>query len=235
MSVRAFDRAIPKRKYRERHQPQARETLGYLEKHRDYVQRAKDYHSKEDQLNDLKEKAYTRNPEEFYFKMVHSQVKDGVHTEIEPPPDDKTTKKRKIQDGNVLLMRTQSQHSRLEKLKTGLHLLDQPLCNKHVLFVKNEEELEEFQPAKYFQTHPELLKSKNRLTLEQLQTQEMKEPEEREEEDDYQKFKETAETADTLTQLLREVEKDKQLLSKEKKKLVDPDTRLYKFFRERKR
>jgi U3 small nucleolar RNA-associated protein 11 len=234
MSEKGFDRAIPKRKYRERHQPADRQNLGYLEKHRDYSQRAKDFHAKEAELNALREQAYTRNPEEFYFKMVHSQLKDGIHTEFEPPVEDQVQKKRKTHDVNVLLMRTQSQNSRLARLRSGLHLLDQPLCNSHVVFVKDEAELEAFDPAAHFDTHPALLHTKNRLTMEQLQTQDLPDHSEHSE-DDYEQFKETAGTADVLDQLLKEVEKDKQLLSKEKRKLIDPDTRLYKFFRERKR
>jgi len=235
MSLKGFDRAIPKRKYRERHQPEARDGLGYLEKHRDYSQRAKDFHRKEAELTTLREQAYTRNPEEFYFKMVHSQLKDGIHTEFEPAAEDLVQKKRKTQDANVLLMRTQSQNNHLKKLRSGLHLLDQPLCNSHVVFVKDETELEAFDPAAHFDTHPALLHTKNRLTVQQLQTQDLPEPSDHSAEDDYGQFQETAEAADTLDQLLKEVEKDKQLLSKEKRKLIDPDTRLYKFFRERKR
>jgi len=67
-------RAIPKRKYRERSQPQDRKHKGFLEKHKDYVLRAQDYHKKEKKLHKLMEKARLRNPDEFYFKMVHSKL-----------------------------------------------------------------------------------------------------------------------------------------------------------------
>ena len=42
---------IPKRKYRERPQLAKREHLGFLEKKRDYKQRSKSYHKKEDLLS----------------------------------------------------------------------------------------------------------------------------------------------------------------------------------------
>lgn len=71
MSARAFDRAIPKRKYRERAQPSHRAHLGLLEKKKDYKERAEDYHKKEKTIKKLKLKSALRNPEEFYFSMVN--------------------------------------------------------------------------------------------------------------------------------------------------------------------
>ncbi|KAI5426282.1 hypothetical protein KIW84_031907 [Lathyrus oleraceus] len=70
---------IPKRTYKERAQPASRERCGILEKHKDYVIRAKAFHKKQDTLRKLKEKASNRNPDEFSFKMISSRVVDGVH------------------------------------------------------------------------------------------------------------------------------------------------------------
>lgn len=56
-----------------------RKKLGLLEKHKDYVERARDYHRKEDALNVLRNKARDRNPDEFYFKMVNTETRNGVH------------------------------------------------------------------------------------------------------------------------------------------------------------
>jgi len=67
------------RTYRERSQPAARKRLGLLEKHKDYKLRARDYHRKQNALNVLREKAAFKNPDEFYFGMVHTKIKDGVH------------------------------------------------------------------------------------------------------------------------------------------------------------
>lgn len=63
------------REHRERSQPERRQKWGLLEKHKDYVIRAKNYHSKQDRLKKLREKALNRNPDEFYFKMIKSQCK----------------------------------------------------------------------------------------------------------------------------------------------------------------
>ena len=67
--------AIQRRNHKEREQPRSRQKYGILEKHKDYVLRAKDYHSKQDRLKAFREKAYFRNPDEFYFKMINSKTK----------------------------------------------------------------------------------------------------------------------------------------------------------------
>ena len=65
---------IPRRKYRERSQLERRKKLGFLEKKEDYKVRAEDFHKKEARYKKLKEEARTRNPDEFYFKMVNSKM-----------------------------------------------------------------------------------------------------------------------------------------------------------------
>merc|ERR1712232_864619 len=61
---------VHKRVHLERQQPSARQRLGFLEKHKDYTLRAKDYHSKQDQLKNMHRKAFFRNPDEFDAKML---------------------------------------------------------------------------------------------------------------------------------------------------------------------
>jgi hypothetical protein len=65
----------PRREHRERSQPNYRSHMGLLEKHKDYVVRAKDFHAKKDRLTTLKRKAEERNPDEFYFKMAKAKTK----------------------------------------------------------------------------------------------------------------------------------------------------------------
>ena|SRR6185369_5292565 len=67
--------AVHRRDHKERAQPLAREKRGLLEKHKDYVLRAKDYNFKQKRLKSLKEKALFRNPDEFYFKMINARTK----------------------------------------------------------------------------------------------------------------------------------------------------------------
>lgn len=72
--------SIHRRNHKERSQLSNRTKLGLLEKHKDYVRRAKDYHSKQDRIKRLQEKAAERNKDEFYFSM--NKVKTQVNTFI---------------------------------------------------------------------------------------------------------------------------------------------------------
>jgi U3 small nucleolar RNA-associated protein 11 len=61
--------SLHRRNHKERSQLKNRNRLGILEKHKDYVLRASDYHSKQERLKRLHEKAAQRNKDEFYFAM----------------------------------------------------------------------------------------------------------------------------------------------------------------------
>ncbi|KAK9240288.1 small-subunit processome [Lipomyces kononenkoae] len=66
--------SVQKQQHRERAQPHARRKWGLLEKHKDYVLRARDYHAKEARIKTLREKVQSRNPDEFYHAMVSSKT-----------------------------------------------------------------------------------------------------------------------------------------------------------------
>lgn len=80
MSSTTFKNLIQRREHKERSQPAHRSRFGLLEKHKDYVQRAKNYHDKEKRIIALKRRASMRNPDEFYFGMHKSKTEGGVHT-----------------------------------------------------------------------------------------------------------------------------------------------------------
>lgn len=87
--MKNLKRAVPIRKYQERGQPQRRAKFGLLEKKKDYKERAIDYHTKEDQLNKLREKAALKNPDEFYMKMGKAKMIDGKLLTTEEKRDHK--------------------------------------------------------------------------------------------------------------------------------------------------
>lgn len=45
---------------------------------------------------------------------------------------------------------------KVERLKAGLHMLDAPPANKHTIFLDSTKDAREFDPAKHFDTVPEL-------------------------------------------------------------------------------
>jgi hypothetical protein len=67
--------SLHRRNHKERSQLAHRARLGILEKHKDYVKRARDYHSKQDRLTRLKQKAAEKNKDEFYFSMTREKTK----------------------------------------------------------------------------------------------------------------------------------------------------------------
>ncbi|KIJ65030.1 hypothetical protein HYDPIDRAFT_27762 [Hydnomerulius pinastri MD-312] len=71
--------SLHRRNHKERSQLAHRAKFGILEKHKDYVLRARDYHSKQDRLNRLRQKAADRNKDEFYFGMNKEKTVGGVH------------------------------------------------------------------------------------------------------------------------------------------------------------
>ncbi|XP_052309491.1 probable U3 small nucleolar RNA-associated protein 11 [Populus trichocarpa] len=98
--------AIPRRAHKERANE---EKIGLLEKHKDYVDRAKAFHKKKEALRRLKEKAASRNPDEFYFGMIKSRTVGGVHRP--------QTEANKYSQEELMLMKTQDTGYVLQKEK----------------------------------------------------------------------------------------------------------------------
>ncbi|KAI9021224.1 small-subunit processome [Hyaloraphidium curvatum] len=148
-------RAVNRRTFKERAQPAARERLGILEKHKDYVQRARDYHRKEKRLKSLKEKAAFKNPDEFYFGMVNSRTNDGVHVGKKQRQNYsvETLKAYKTQDHGYLRYHESVNRAKVrrleEEVELGLHpdepeasTLDVPVPRRTV-FVDTVDDVED--------------------------------------------------------------------------------------------
>jgi U3 small nucleolar RNA-associated protein 11 len=139
---------VKTRTYRERAQPSAREHLGLLEKKKDYVLRAKDFHRKEDALKSLREKASFRNPEEYYFGMANTKVQDGVHQKKAAAQHSfDELRAFKKEDEGYLAAKHASEAHKIERLQSSLHMLDAPLQNKHTIFADDDEDAHALDPA----------------------------------------------------------------------------------------
>ncbi|KAL6202286.1 hypothetical protein ACLB2K_025994 [Fragaria x ananassa] len=139
--------AVSRRAHKERSQPESRKKFGFLEKHKDYVERAKVYHNKEETLRRLKEKARFRNPDEFDFKMINSRTVDGVH-KTEGQANKYTPEElllMKSQDIGYVLQKVQSEKKKIEKMTATLHSLDNRPSNRHIYFAEDREEAKELQ------------------------------------------------------------------------------------------
>ncbi len=135
---------IPKRKYRERSQFERRKKKGFLEKKKDYKIRAEDYHKKEAKYKKLKEAARTRNPDEFYHRMLKAKIIDGEHIEF---ADEKTLQDKIISNTqfiNLVNFKKSQIEKEKEKLKVDLQLnrdLFKGKKYKKILFYDNEDEV----------------------------------------------------------------------------------------------
>ncbi|KAJ3931014.1 MAG: u3 small nucleolar RNA-associated protein 11 [Lentinula lateritia] len=117
--------SIHRRNHKERSQLAHRAKLGFLEKHKDYVKRAKDYHSKQDRLTRLRQKAAERNKDEFYFSMTKEKTKRGIHVKdrgnVALPTD--VVKVLKTQDENYIRTMRVAGLKKIDKIKAQLTAL----------------------------------------------------------------------------------------------------------------
>ncbi|XP_012680394.1 probable U3 small nucleolar RNA-associated protein 11 [Clupea harengus] len=173
----SFRKALKSRQrdHKERSQLNFRKHLGLLEKKKDYKLRADDYHKKQNTLNAMRKRAMDKNPDEFYFKMINSQLKDGVHVDKKKEEEEVTDEQKKVmrtQDIKYVEMKRVSEAKKIERLKSGLHLLDAEgkQNNQQTFFVDTKEEVEAFDLAAHLNTVPELVKRTfNRPMVETLE------------------------------------------------------------------
>ncbi|CAH1799025.1 unnamed protein product [Owenia fusiformis] len=197
--------------HRERPQLESRKHLGHLERKKDYKLRAEDYQKKQRTIKALKRKALDKNPDEFYFKMIRTQLKDGVHEAEDTTPvyTDDQLKMMQSQDLKYVNHKRQIEMKKIEKLKSSLHLLDaeDKPKNTHIVFVDTKKEAKNFDPAKYLDTHPDLLEHTfNRPRMETLRGQTIKGELD---EETIEKIK--SDRRKQYTELTRRIEREKQL------------------------
>lgn len=154
----ALRNAVKRITHKERAQPSDRKKMGLLEKHKDYKERAADYHKKQFHLKTMHKKAAERNPDEFYYQMNSSQVKNGVHKKTGGKSlDNATIALMKTQDLGYIAMKKSVDDSKIRKIKANLHMIGERKVKSHKVFVENEVEVENFDAAEHFDTSTELL------------------------------------------------------------------------------
>ena len=179
--------AVQRRNHKERAQPFERKKWGLLEKHKDYVLRAKDFNTKKRRLKTLRAKGAERNPDEFYFAMTSSTTVKGVHVASRGNTSlsQDAVRLLKTQDAGYLRVATAVERNKRQKLERELHFLEEEeedeenddeemgfggkKKKRHVVFVDNEKDVAEFRPHEYFDTPKELLgRTFNRPRMSQL-------------------------------------------------------------------
>ena len=226
---------IPRRKYRERGQNERRKKLGFLEKKKDYKIRAEDYHEKEKKYKNLKEAARTRNPDEFYHKMIKAKIIDGEHVQF---PDDKNLEQKLVTNTqfiNLVNFKKSQLEKEAEKMKIRLQLnkdvFEEGNKSTHTFYYEDEDEyLEEQQKEK----ENELLNKKRNLSIdnndEEQENEEKLTPENKQLINTYKQRKKHIKQLEQISQGLQE---QKELLKGGKKKKIGDG--VYKYFMERKK
>lgn len=103
-----------------------------------------DHQRKEKALKVLRQKALDKNPNEFYFHMINSKVRDGRHYEKNKEYTPEQLKLIKSQDAKYIAYKRKIELEKIEKLKSSLHLISVPekAKNTKIVFVDSDDEEE---------------------------------------------------------------------------------------------
>jgi len=257
MSAKQLAKMVRARIHKERPQLKERQHLGLLEKKKDWLIRARDYKRKVEALRKLREKAALRNPDEYHTAMHNSKTKDGVHIVERKGPQYTPSELKAIkkQDIGYLVMKSQQEQKKIERLQSELPGFSNPANreNKHVIFVEDEKQAEEFDPAEYFDTLPELVgQAHNRPRVDQLQegsvltnAESLKISEiEKEHLKQLQELEARLERQEKIKKIVNKLELHKKLMGKGRRKKIvvkdkfgeeDPDKTVFKWKLDRKR
>ncbi|KAJ1921056.1 hypothetical protein H4219_000914 [Mycoemilia scoparia] len=255
-------KSVPRREHKERSQLRSRQRFGLLEKKKDYVLRARDYHSKQKRLGALRQRARERNPDEFYFSMENQKTKDGVHiTERNEKFSEEFLKLLKTQDIGYIRHQRDVNKKKLERLRADLHFTEENKSSdvaavsvastsgskaSHTIFVDDEEDVKKFNPAKHFGTAPELVgRTFNRPRLSDLSEQKLNMPSKKELKKMtrgraalLKEYESRIEREEQLKKVEQEMNIQKALMSKGRRKKVGKDEKglpVYKWRAERKK
>ncbi|KAH7647616.1 hypothetical protein FG379_001873 [Cryptosporidium bovis] len=144
--------SVHRRVHLERATPAKRLRFGILERKKDYKLRAIRYHEKENLFKSLSEKARTRNPDEFDFKMVNSRMENGRYTKITGGKEGKfssqslssmNSAERKLaesQNMTYVNYRRSIDESKIKRMKKELTLFGENFERNHTFFSDDDSE-----------------------------------------------------------------------------------------------
>ncbi|CAK8691793.1 unnamed protein product [Clavelina lepadiformis] len=168
------------RPHRERGQIAERSSLGLLEKKVDYKNRAKVFHQRQKQLKVLRKKALTKNPDEFYFKMIHKKMQEGEHWIDNPHVNDEekiSFAQRQLietQDLNYIGWKLQIEKRKIKKLEETLQINEKrKVKNSHIYFVDSKDQITEREISETFEVNDESEKLEKELTQRQHRVSEL--------------------------------------------------------------
>lgn len=246
--MNSLKKYVPKRKYRERSQPDSRKRKGFLEKKQDYKIRADDYHNKEKKMKNLIEKARAKNPDEFYYQMTSSKMKDGENFYVSKEERSETIKKRIDYQQKYINLVNHKRNviSRLnDKLENEVPIIDYE--NKpftHKIFVDSLDLVEKFEPKSFFESDV-VDNVSNRIKTNQIKEFNFKKgmteteiiENKKEKRRHVEKLIQNRENLDKLNKISSTLSYQKHLIGPGKKRKLEDAEGLYqyKFFSERKR
>lgn len=192
MSSSRWKKLHARKTYRERGQSEDRAHLGLLEKKKDYKQRARDFHRKQDAIHALEVKAAFRNPDEFYHKMIRTRKRDGKHISLDSDLPPTLAEKLDLQTSDIayLTMRKTMEGRKVDEMKGRMSMARevdaQEMRRKHTVFVDSPNDAAQFDEAQYFETDADYLsraynRPRTRVAQEEEDLQDDKESEELEE------------------------------------------------------
>ena len=203
--------------HRERSQPSKRKQFGLLEKHKDYVLRARDFHRKEDHLKLLREKARNKNPDEFYYKMINTKTRNGVHiVETKKPYTKDQLKMMKSQDLNYARMKRITEAKKVERLQCSLHLIGEQTtrANSHIVFVDSADEADAYASAARYGNQDPGGQSKPALTKEQVSIEKARKQA-------YNELEKRIEREKHLTAVEQQIQLQKHLMGKGRRRKIN--------------
>ena len=157
-----LDKHVKRSEYKERGQLQHRKHLGGLEKHKDYVKRAKVRQAKVARVRQLKRAVAMRNPDEFNMKMtdyVMDMATGKMKKKSKKQPKQIMSEEilRETKDATYLDNRSRADERRAHDLMGELAAYaippfvapggNQKRYNRHTLFVDDEEQVKHFNAA----------------------------------------------------------------------------------------